>query len=625
MGGSTDGPERAMSLLQELKRRNVFRAAAAYVAVAWLVIQVAETTFPAFGLSEQALRNLILVLAIGFIPAVVLSWTFELTPEGLKRDRDLAPGSELSRRTRRMLDRGIVIVLALGLAYFAFDKFILDPARDEALVEAARQEGRSEALVESYGDQSIAVLPFTNMSADPEQEYFGDGMAEEVLNLLARIPELRVISRSSAFTYKDKNLKLNEIAAELNVAHILEGSVRRAGNKIRVTAQLIEARSDTHLWSQTWDRELADIFAIQDEIAAEVVANLQLKLLGEVPRARRVDPEAYALYLQGRFLIESNDFQSLAPALEFMRSALEIDPDYARAWTGVAWVYYRYMSRQRAGPVPGAPVTFEEASRLYQEATEQALAIDPDDPAALSLKAWQFLRVTPDYAQAAYYFERALAAAPGEGAVLAGAASIAGQLGRKELSLRLMQASVDRDPMCNWCQWNLMDAYSALGRIEDADALMDRQKARGVNVPHGAELFYWLAKGDFAQARQVLSQVDPSRTYVPVMEAEILFSEGRTSEVRAIVEALDEGSAEEIAADISTIYARLGEYALALDWLEKEVAANGCRRLQLNVWSIQERLQSHRHDPRWLELARRCGVAPEDLARIQFDFTLPGE
>jgi tetratricopeptide (TPR) repeat protein len=448
-------------------------------------------------------------------------------------------------------------------------------------------------------------------------------MAEEVLNLLARIPDLRVISRSSAFTYKGKDLKLSEIARELSVAHILEGSVRRSGNRIRITAQLIEARSDTHLWSATWDREFADIFAIQDEIAAEVVANLKLKLLGEVPRARRVDPEAYALYLQGRFLIEWNDFESLAPALEFMRSALEIDPDYARAWAGIAWVYYRYWSQQRVAPVPGAPMTKDEAARLYQEATAQALAIDPDDPAALSLKAWQFLRVTPDYAKAAYYFERALAAGPGDGSVLASAASLAGQLGQKELSLKLMQASVDRDPMCTWCQWILLVAYSDLGRFDEADALMGQLKARGVNVPHSAEFPYWLAKGDFEQARRILAQLDPSRPDVPAMEAVILIEEGRTGEARAIIEALEKESAGAIANDIAHLYARLGEYARALEWYEKGVAANGCRQIQLNFSLIQQWLQTHRNDPRWLELTRRCGVSLEELAQINFAPEIP--
>jgi TolB-like protein len=611
-------------LLTELRRRNVFRAAAAYVAVAWLVVQVAETTFPAFGLSDDALRTLIVVLAVGFIPAVALSWAFELTPEGFKRDRDVAPDSELSLRTRRMLDQGIVIVLALGLAYFAFDKFVLDPARDEVKIEQAEQRGRTEALVESYGDQSIAVLPFTNMSADPEQEYFGDGMAEEVLNLLARIPELRVISRSSAFTYKGQNRKLTEIAEELNVVHILEGSVRRAGNQIRVTAQLIEARSDTHLWSATWDRELADIFAIQDEIAAEVVANLKIKLLGDVPTARRADPQAYALYLQGRFLIETNDPANLAPALDAMRSAIEIDPDYATAWTGLAWVYYRYYSRQRMAPIPGAPVTHEEARRLRAEAIERALALDPDDPVALSYEAWWRWRVEGvDFPEAARLYEQALASAPGNVDVLAGAGTFAYALGQTDVGTRLIEAALIRDPLCNWCQWTLVQVYSNEGRLDEAQALLDAMRARGVNVSWDVDFGYHLARGDFEHARRILEEQPSARADVMVGHAQILVAEGRTDEAREIAETLAATAADSAALDVAGLYGMLGDFDRALEWIEKEIDANGCRRLKINFGDIQRKVEPFQDDPRWLDVARRCEVSPGHIAQIGFAPVVP--
>jgi len=236
-----------LSFLNELKRRNVLRVGAAYIVAAWLVIQIAETIFPLFGYGDTPARLVVIVLSIGFIPSLIISWVFEITPEGLRRDADVDRDHSITQVTGKKLDHIILVVLALALGYFAFDKFVLDPARDQSKVEIARQQGRTEALVESYGDQSIAVLPFVNMSSDEEQEYFSDGISEELLNLLAKIPELRVISRSSAFSYKGKDFKLAQVAEELNVAHILEGSVRKAGNKVRITAQLIEARSDTHL------------------------------------------------------------------------------------------------------------------------------------------------------------------------------------------------------------------------------------------------------------------------------------------------------------------------------------------------------------------------------------------
>ncbi len=217
------------------------RAAAAYLAVSWLLIQVVETVFPAFGFGGTDVRIVIIVLVIGLIPVLIFSWAFELTPEGLKKEWEVDRSRSISARTSKTLDRIIMLVLALALGFFAFDKFVLDPARDATREEAVARQARSDALVESYGDKSIAVLPFVNMSSDPEQEYFSNGISEELLNLLTRIPQLRVISRSSAFSYKGKDIDIPTMAEQLNVAHILEGSVRKSGNRVRITAQLIEA------------------------------------------------------------------------------------------------------------------------------------------------------------------------------------------------------------------------------------------------------------------------------------------------------------------------------------------------------------------------------------------------
>ena len=292
-----------MSLFSELKRRNVLRVAVAYLAVAWLLIQIVETLFPVFGLSDALIRLVVILLAIGFPLTLIFSWLYELTPEGLKLERDVDRSRSVAHHTGKKLDRAIIVVLALSLGYFALDKFVLDPARDAIREESVAQQARSEALVESYGDKSIAVLPFVNMSSDAEQEYFSDGISEELLNLLAKIPELRVISRSSSFSYKGKEVSIPIVAEQLNVAHILEGSVRKTGNRVRITAQLIEARSDTHLWSETYDRTLDDIFATQDEIAAEVVEQLKVTLLSnDAPKVRQTDPAAYALFLQARHI-----------------------------------------------------------------------------------------------------------------------------------------------------------------------------------------------------------------------------------------------------------------------------------------------------------------------------------
>ncbi|MEJ2516387.1 MAG: hypothetical protein P8102_14385, partial [Gammaproteobacteria bacterium] len=395
-----------MSFFAELNRRNVLRAAAAYVAVAWLLIQVAETTFPAFGLGDSALRTLIILLGIGLVPAVALSWAFDLTPEGLRRDRDVPPGSELSLRTRKSLDRGIIAVLALGLVYFAVDKFVLDPERDDALVHEAREAARSEAMIETYGDKSIAVLAFEDMSPDGDQEYLSDGIAEELLNLLAGIPELRVISRSSAFSYKGKDVKLSKVAADLDVAHILEGSVRKAGNRIRITAQLIDARADTHLWSETYDRDFGDIFAIQDEIAQEVVGELRVRLLGDLPAAKKTDPEAYALYLRAAHAMNQMHSDSPKATEDLANQALEIDPDYVPALV--------LLSRARMYYATWGQATPGEAAAKAAEAAMRAIALDPDNAQANLLLDVLDPRAEQDAQYVADALNRAIRRAPAD-------------------------------------------------------------------------------------------------------------------------------------------------------------------------------------------------------------------
>ena len=331
-----------MSLFGELKRRNVLRVAVVYLMAAWLLIQVADTLFPVYGLSTGALNVLIIVLAIGFPLFLLFSWIFEITPEGLRRETEIDRAASITPDTGERLDRIIIVLLALALGYFAFDKFVLSESREASIAEIARQEGRNAALVESYGDKSIAVLPFVNLSADPEQEYFSDGISEELLNLLAKIPELRVISRSSAFSFKGKDVTTPAVAEQLNVAHVLEGSVRKVGNRVRIMAQLIEARSDSHLWSESYDRELNDIFAVQDEIAAAISDALKVKLAlaadGALQPAliKTANTEAYEAYLRGRGLIHRRGRENLEEAVRDLERALRLNEEFAPAHAQLA-------------------------------------------------------------------------------------------------------------------------------------------------------------------------------------------------------------------------------------------------------------------------------------------------
>jgi TolB-like protein len=330
-----------VSLFTELKRRNVFKVAAAYVIVGWLIMQVGEVMAPALHLPQWINSALAFFIILGFPFAMFFAWAFEMTPDGLKKEKDVDRSQSITGHTGKKLNGMIVGLLVLALGYFAFDKFVLDPQRDAELVSAT-QEATEQTMTaaaqkpDAPEDNSIAVLPFVNMSDDASNEFFSDGITEELLNLLAKIPELRVTSRSSAFSFKGQNVDIPTVAEKLNVQHVLEGSVRKAGNRVRITAQLIEAGSDIHMWSETYDRELDDVFAIQDEIARKVVDVLQVRLLGKVPETTETSSQAYALYLKGRHFMTQRDDAATAASAEAFRRAIEIDPGYAPAWAGLA-------------------------------------------------------------------------------------------------------------------------------------------------------------------------------------------------------------------------------------------------------------------------------------------------
>ena len=329
-----------MSFIKELKRRNVFRVGIAYTVATWLLIQVADIVFPRIGLPDSAVTLVIALLAIGFIPALIFAWAFEMTPDGIKRENEVDRSQSITPKTGRKLDRTIILVLALVVVWFLLDKYYLEPPQ----VEVAKP---AEPVTESiepdvHKTQSIAVLPFVNMSTDVENEYFSDGISEELLNVLVKVSTLHVASRTSAFSYKGKDIPISQIAHELKVNNILEGSVRKAGNRVRITAQLIDANTDRHLWSETYERELVDIFDIQEEISNSIVTALKVVLnvdeTAAIGRAQRPtnNPEAYELYLQGRFAWRQRHEENILRSIELFEKALDIDPNFARAHEALA-------------------------------------------------------------------------------------------------------------------------------------------------------------------------------------------------------------------------------------------------------------------------------------------------
>jgi len=366
-----------MSFINELRRRNVFRVGIAYVVVAWLVAQVAELAAESFGAPEWVMPMLLTLLGLGLPMVLMFAWAFELTPEGLKREHEVDRDRSITPQTGRRLDRTIIVVLAMALAYFAADKYLLRPAPEEPAVQEVSNAGPAT------GPRSIAVLPLVNMSADAENEYFSDGLTEELLNILAKVKELQVAGRTSAFAFKGKNEDLRSIAEKLNVESILEGSVRKDAERVRITVQLINAANGYHLWSETYDRELDDIFAIQEEIATQVARALRVTLLGEDVQRISHQPttglSAYDLYLQGLQQLSTGSYASLQAARATFSRAIEADPDYLPAQVRLALTWIRLADT-------GA-VSVKDATQSAMPILQHVLEMDSDNDVAHAVMA----------------------------------------------------------------------------------------------------------------------------------------------------------------------------------------------------------------------------------------------
>lgn len=544
-------------------------------------MQVADVVLNNIAAPAWVFHVLLLFLACGFPLAIFFAWAFELTPDGLKRER----------------------------------KQDNDDALLEVNTTSVPEQSPSEPRETAASDKSIAVLPFINMSDDKSNEYFSDGISEELLNLLSKVPQLRVAARTSSFSLKGKEMQVTEVGEVLKVDHVLEGSVRKAGEHVRITAQLVKTDDGYHLWSESYDRTLEDIFAIQDEIAVSVVEQLKVALLGEAPSVEETDPEAYSLYLQARELFRQGTSQAWDQSVSLFRQSLLIAPAYAASWAGLANVYIE-QSHKVLLPV-------DEGFRQAREAANKAIEINPDHADAHA--SLGDIAVSHDFELqlAARHTEKALALEPTNPSILRKASYVALALNRLNEAIGLLQYAIVRDPVNSICHARLGLSYFFAGKLDEAiDALRTslRLSPGRLGAHYGigvAQLF----KGDIDAALASMQLEAATRSTWELNGFALIYHiMGDQEASTASLQKLIEQNAEGAAFNIAYICAFRGETDRAFEWLGKAENYKDPGLMEVVVHPLFANIYS---DPRWLPFLESIGMSPEQLAAIDFRITLP--
>jgi len=566
----------------ELKRRNVIKSALAYLVVAWLITQVLSIVLPVFGAPNYLLKWSLVILAIGFPVWIIFAWVYEFTPEGIKKTLDVETERSITAKTGTRLNRLIITALTLAIIVLLIDRFTRDSAK-----------------VLEYGDKSIAVMAFADMSPNKDHEYFSDGISEELLNLLAKIPQLKVISRTSSFSYKGKDVKATEIGDELQVSHILEGSIRKAGNMIRVTAQLINTSDGTHEWSHTYDRELEGIFKIQDEIATKVSRELELSLLDKPITSKTVDPDAYNLYLQANHLVNQNTAEAYREAEIRVKESIAIDSNYASSWRLLAGIYnsgtYNFSIYEPAVGIP-----------LGLKAAQKAIALDDESGQSYaSLASLQALNW--DFEEASENMDKALNLMPNDGVIIGTAANM--PFGDLEKAVSLLKKGIDVDPLVYVNYFNLGHCYLRLNRLEEAEEAF---KTFELYYPGWEIYHYMISKIRLAQGRldEALAEIKLEKHSFLSLYGRIfiLHAMGQQREADMLFSEFLEKYKEKEPANLADLYAFIGDYDESFAWLNKAFEMKDPVLIEALTYPSFKPMYS---DPRWKDLITKIGF-PKD-------------
>ena len=481
----------------ELKRRNVIRFAGLYLVGSWLLTQIASTVLPMFGAPDWLPRSVVILLAIGFLPALIFSWVFELTPEGLKRDEDVKPEESIAPQTGRRMNRMIIAVLVLALAYFAFDKFVLAP----------RRVAGPHDFPAGASAKSIAVLPFDNLSDDKSNAYFAEGIQDEILTRLSKIAALKVISRTSTRKYKSAPDNLREVGNQLGVANLLEGSVQKIANAVHINVQLVRAATDEHLWAESYNRNLDDVFAVEGEVAKAIADQLEAKLTGAEQRAVTAKPTqnaaAYDAYLRGQSLEHSEySYDAVRQAARDYAEAVQLDPKFAIAWArlGVvrSWLYFN-------GVDPDV-----NTADAVKESADRAMAIAPEAGESWLAEGAYRYRVSRKFESALAAFEEARKRLPNDSTVYRYLGIVQRRLGRWQKAEVSYKKALELDPR-DVTLLNDMGStfYAYLRRFDDAHALTDQALAIAPDSPpdRATKAGLFQAEGRLEEARQELARI----------------------------------------------------------------------------------------------------------------------
>lgn len=594
-----------MNFYNELKRRNVFRVAVAYLVASWLLLQIVDVLVPILDLPGWVGKLVFLVIVIGVIPVLIISWAYEMTPEGLKPESEVDHDQATTLQTAKKLDRVTILLLLIVTGIIMIDRFIPETVDQPVIPSKTLASGAlmTTAPAEVIG-ASIAVLPFVNMSAEPENEFFSDGIAEEILNVLARIPDLKVAARTSAFSYKGTKTNISRIAEELGVTHILEGSVRKSGNQVRVTAQLIKADDGFHMWSQNYDRELIDIFAIQDEIAESIASALKVSLRLENRPAGNLTGtnsiEAYEHYLKGMSLWHERTLISLESASKEFEAAATLDPQFAKAWAGQAlfWTVFNTYTHK----------TVADAHDRARTAARRALSLDPESVESMAVLGI----LTKNRSVAFEYFDRAIELNPSSANTYHWYSVRLAGLGDFEASLAMARKAWTLDPRAPNNSYLLALRLSGLGYDQEAEQITQELLRYAPEHLFGLRMMLELKilSGECASARQygdklaelLNKKVNSTQVYMDLCQR------GNPAVRAAAVKTISTwplfafyDPAEPNLSGTITLLTELGELDAAWQLLEKHNTLGGIQgRSTENGISLQ-------CDPRVQKLAERLG------------------